>query len=198
MSEKQAQDLTVRAYIALTKDALDSTTVDASQATVVDEDFCASNDFLPPAQLHGDDLEVAEDWALQVAAVNSLGMQNGSSRPLRVVAVAEVSGSDLRPASEGFAGEYVLERPLRFDEVISYHVDEPEAAPILIQWLAQNADISNTGGVDSVGETAPAGVADTVEETNNAAVSEIASPVELPDLLWFDGSELAVLRDFLR
>lgn len=70
---------------------------------------------------------MAEDEALHVAALKSLDTQTESSQPLRVVAVAEVADTDLRPCHPELAGGYILTRPIQYSEVVSYHVDEPAA-----------------------------------------------------------------------
>ncbi|WP_296179455.1 DUF6912 family protein [uncultured Mobiluncus sp.] len=169
MSEVPQRANLVRAYIALSPQSLQDKTWEGALVTVVDEAWCAAAGFPAPSDLHGEDREVAEDKALHVAALKSLDAQTESSQPLRVVAVAEVADTDLQPCPPEMAGAYVLTRPIQYSEVASYHVDEPAAGAE----VAKQAQLR-------AGQT-----------------GKFSQELELPELLWFDGSELEVLREFL-
>ncbi|WP_299293423.1 DUF6912 family protein [uncultured Mobiluncus sp.] len=175
MSEAFRQAKKIRAYIALCPQSLQDKTWEGALVTVVDKAWCAAAGFPAPSQLHGENREVAEDEALHAAALKSLDAQTESSRPLRVVAVAEVADKDLQPCGPEMAGAYILTRPIQYSEVVSYHVDEP-AAGAEVAKLAQLR-------AGHAARTARAG--------------KYSQDMELPELLWFDGSELEVLREFL-
>lgn len=172
MSEAPQRTKTIRAYIALSPQSLQDKTWEGALVMVVDEAWCAATGFPAPSELFGEDREVAEDEALHVAALKSLDAQTESSQPLRVVAVAEVADTDLQPCPPEMAGGYILTRPIQYSEVVSYHVDEPAAG-------AEVAKLAS-------GQAARA-----------AAAGESPQDLELPELLWFDGSELEILREFL-
>lgn len=175
MSKVPSRTTTVRAYIALCPQALRDETWEGALVRVVDEDWCAAAGFPNPCELHGEEREVAEDEVLHAAALNSLDAQIDTPHPLRLVAVAEVADTDLKPSRQESAGEYVLTRPIQYSEVVSYHVDEPAAG-------AEVATIAQLR----------AG-----QEAHKAETGESLQELELPELLWFDGSELEVLREFL-
>ena len=163
---------TVRAYIAITPESLTESHIESQWVTVVDKNFCMASEFPPPPLLHGEDRDVVEDMALQQAAAESLQWQGGDM-PLRVVAVAELESAAVEKTEDGFAGQYVLTRPVEFSEVESFHVDAPEES---------------------------AGLAVYARYHNEFSPIPVPAPpegYELPDLLWFDGSELEVLRRFL-
>ena len=169
MSEAPRQAKKIRAYIALCPQSLRDKTWEGALVTVVDKAWCAAAGFPAPSELHGEDREVAEDEALHAAALKSLDAQTESSQPLRVVAVAEVADTDLQPCRPEMAGGYILTRPIQYSEVVSYHVDEP----------AGGAEVANLAQLRA-------------EQTGKSP-----QDLELPELLWFDGSELEVLREFL-
>ena len=175
MSEASRQAKKIRAYIALCPQSLQDKTWEGALVTVLDEAWCAAAGFPAPSELHGEDREVAEDEALHAAALKSLDAQTESSQPLRVVAVAEVADTDLQPCRSEMAGAYTLTRPIQYSEVVSYHVDEP-AAGAEVAKLAQLR----------------AGQVASAEQTGKSP-----QDLELPELLWFDGSELEVRREFL-
>ncbi|MCV0019973.1 hypothetical protein HHJ69_01725 [Mobiluncus curtisii] len=175
MSSVPQQLKNIRAYIALSPACLQGKTWEGSPVTVVDEAWCVAAGFPAPGELRGEDREVAEDEALHAAALKSLDAQVDSPRPLRVVAVAEVAGTDLQSCPSKCGGSYILTRPVQYSEVASYHVDEPAAiaeVAKLAQLRARQAE-----GATEAGEPSP--------------------ELEFPELLWFDGSELEILREFL-
>lgn len=169
MSEVPQRANLVRAYIALSPQSLQDKTWEGALVTVVDEAWCAAVGFPAPSELHGEDREVAEDEALHAAALKSLDAQAESLQPLRVVAVAEVADTDLQPCPPEMAGAYVLTRPIQYSEVVSYHVDEPAAG----------AEVSRLAHLRA------------------AQTGKFSQDLEFPELLWFDCSELEVLREFL-
>lgn len=169
MSEAPRQAKKIRAYIALSPQSLRDKTWEGALVTVVDKAWCAAAGFPAPSELHGEDREVAEDEALHAAALKSLDAQTESSQPLRVVAVAEVADTDLQPCRPEMAGGYILTRPIQYSEVVSYHVDEPAAGAEVAKLAQLRAEQTGKSPQD----------------------------LELPELLWFDGSELEVLREFL-
>lgn len=169
MSEAPRQAKKIRAYIALCPQSLRDKTWEGALVTVVDKAWCAAAGFPAPSELHGEDREVAEDEALHAAALKSLDAQTESSQPLRVVAVAEVADTDLQPCRPEMAGGYILTRPIQYSEVVSYHVDEPAAGEEVAKLAQLRAEQTGKSPQD----------------------------LELPELLWFDGSELEVLREFL-
>lgn len=175
MSEVPRQAKKIRAYIALSPQSLQDKTWEGALVTVVDKAWCAAAGFPAPSELHGEDREVAEDEALHAAALKSLDTQTESSQPLRVVAVAEVADTDLQPCRPEMAGGYILTRPIQYSEVASYHVDEPAAS----EEVAKQAQLR-------AGQAARA-----------TRAGKSPQELELPELLWFDGSELEVLREFL-
>ena len=83
--------------------------------------------------------------------------------------MAEVADTDLQPCRPEMAGGYILTRPIQYSEVVSYHVDEPAAGAEVAKLAQLRAEQTGKSPQD----------------------------LELPELLWFDGSELEILREFL-
>lgn len=177
-----------RVYIPLLPKMLWDDVLEAPIGMVVDDAFLSCCGLPALAQLHGEDRDVAEDYALQSAALKSLADQASLSRPRRVVAVSELEDV-LGEPTQNRAGEYRLKRPVHFSEVVSYHVDEAQSVQTLIDY-ARSHFPTPAKSPATEGETG----------SESAAFSQQFPQPDtetLPDLLWFDTSELEVLRDFL-
>ncbi|MST49896.1 DUF6912 family protein [Mobiluncus porci] len=195
-----------RLYISLTPEALNEAALNSEFALIVDKNFLSSRGFSPEEEPRGEELEILEDEALYRAAADSLERQNGSEIPRRVVAVAEL-GEGFEALPEGEAGQYRLTRPLQFSEVVSYHVDEPEAASYLVEYLQARGDLdlpapNESPELLSPGDASKSLSAEVSPEVSHEGTAPLAPPdlsaySELPDLLWFDGTELDLVRQFL-
>ncbi|WP_279019463.1 DUF6912 family protein [Mobiluncus mulieris] len=156
-----------RVYLALNPQELENLEFSGGCATIVDEEFLKANNFPELGGLHGEDQEIAEDTALYQAAARSRHLQSAASEPRLVVAVAETA-AELQ-SRLGEPGEYSLSRPVPLAEVVSFHVSE---AVTESDSPEGNTSESEADGLTSAG-------------------------VELPSLLWFDVSELELVREFL-
>lgn len=156
-----------RVYLALNPQELENLEFSGAYATVVDEEFLKANNFPELGGLHGEEQEIAEDTALYQAAARSRRLQSAVTEPRLVVAVAETT-AELQ-SRLGNPGEYSLSRSVPLEEVVSFHVSE-----------AVTENESPQGGV-------PASEADCLT----------SKEAELPSLLWFDVSELELVREFL-
>lgn len=172
-----------RVYLPLTPQQLGLFEWEGISATVVDEEFLAAGGFSPLSQLRGEEQEVAEDAAVYQAAARSAWLQKDNPQPRLVVAVAEYNG-EITARADGLPGEYTLSRPVTLSEVVSFHVSEPLPNDLDLgsRILAAQPDSDNPHPEAEAEVDLPAqAVADT----------------QIPDLLWFDVSELKLVKDFL-
>lgn len=156
-----------RVYLALNPQDLENREFSGAWGTVVDEEFLEANDFSSLSCLHGEEQEIAEDTALYQAAARSQCLQAAAREARLVVAVAETT-AELHTRL-GEPGEYSLSRPVPLDEVVSFHISEP--------FMESASPEQNT----------------IVDESDSLTSGETG----LPSLLWFDVSELDLVREFL-
>lgn len=169
----------MRIYLALTPEALSAQTLYPLAAYAVNAELCAAFDLPAPDQLRGESLEIAEEWALEQAALLSLLAQADQRQPRRVVAAAEIACAPAGqpaaapapdPALAALAGALpglVEPQPVvEWEQVVSFHVDEAGAQADL-QSLLQ----ALTSEAEGEGEEAQTG--------------SLISPA----LLWFDACE---------
>ena len=166
---------TQRLYLALDEGAFveETSRLVLRAAFAVDEDFCESYGFGKVPALAGEELEVAEHVAMQQAAYVNVRAATSPSRCLVAVAQAvslPVSPRDTVICEVGpeLPGQRILTEPLEWEQLVSFHVDEPGA---IQRW-------------SSLAHGSEAAFADYLED-----------PLEL---LWFDPSELELLRQCLR
>lgn len=120
------------------------------------------------------DSEELEFSALTDAAEASLRLLAGSpgTPPRRVVLAADVPDGAVRPAAGRFRSQVELSGPVRLTDVVSIHLDEPEAEP----------------AVSAAAAALPA--ADAGDEDAQFLLDE----AEGCDLLWYDITELEQLE----
>lgn len=153
-----------RVYVALLPEYLRCDVLDAVAATAVTQELCDEWALGKLSELYGEDLELAEAIAFEQAALLSLLEQHNSDCPRRVVASVDVSVEDIRGGE--LPGKVALKQAITWDDIICYHVDEPEAQQALVDYLQV---LEGTQGAKTTSQDYELGA--------------------LPPLLWFDAQE---------